>query len=91
MIGNDAPETDPLKDLFGVAPFAEAIANGIRNIHNAEGTVLGITGAWGSGKSTVVNFVKHYLLPDQESKRLKIVEFNPWWHGNEEQMSRAFF
>ena len=58
---NDKPIERPDDDDFGFSPFAEAIAQSIIKNRNSEGTVIAINGPWGSGKSSVINLVKHYL------------------------------
>jgi len=56
-----------------------------------EGFVIAIHGAWGTGKSTMLNFVKHYLLEQPQTERPTIIEFNPWWFSGKETLLRAFF
>ena len=91
MITNDLPIDDPKHDKFGVDSFAKAIARGIENLSTPEGTVIALTGTWGSGKSTVANFVRHHLRAAIDNGELKITTFNPWWYSNEDQLLRAFF
>ena len=52
---------DPGEDALGYAPFAEQLARSITKMAPTEGLVLAIYGAWGSGKTTVLNFVRYYL------------------------------
>ena len=47
---------------------------------------VGITGEWGSGKTTFLNLLKNNL-----DKRAEIVEFNPWMCQTPEQVTRDFF
>jgi predicted KAP-like P-loop ATPase len=54
MISNDNPIDQPGQDPFGVDGFAQAIAKAIERLQGPEGTVLALTGPWGSGKSSVV-------------------------------------
>ena len=58
---NDKPIERPDDDDFGFSPFAEALAQSMIKNENLEGTVIAINGPWGSGKSSVINLVKHYL------------------------------
>ena len=97
---NDSPEynldsgqplNNPEQDRLGYASFAQTIAKGIsgmskENVPN--GLVLAIYGEWGSGKTTVLNFIQHYLKAD---KRLEIVRFNPWWFSSTEDLVYQFF
>lgn len=91
MISNDSSISDPKDDQFGVDPFAQAVAKGIENLSAPEGTVLALTGPWGSGKSSAVNLVVHHLRPAEDANRLKIISFNPWWYSTEDLLTRAFF
>jgi len=86
----DRPSIDPKNDLFGHAPFAKSLADSIRRYSSSDGLVLALYGPWGSGKSTILNYVQHYLeLPDDDQKPV-IVTFNPWWFSGQENLARAF-
>ncbi len=71
----DRPASDPKRDLFGHAPFAEALAKSIQTYSNDEGLVLGLYGPWGSGKSTVLAYVVNYLKELPEKEQPLIVPF----------------
>ena len=58
---SDKPIEHPEKDEFDFKRFAQSIAQSIIKNNNPEGTVIAINGPWGSGKSSVINLVKHYL------------------------------
>lgn len=87
----DRPSRDPKDDLFGHAPFAKNLADGIRRYPGSEGLVLALYGPWGSGKSTVLNYVQHYLDQLPEDEQPVVVKFNPWWFSGQENLARAFF
>lgn len=53
---------------------------------NNQSFAVGITGEWGSGKTTFLN-----LLRDNLRDKVEIVEFNPWMCQNPEQVTRDFF
>lgn len=86
----DRPSFDPREDLFGHAPFAKSLAGSICSYPDCDGLVLALYGPWGSGKSTVLNYVKHYLELRAEDERPVVVEFNPWWFSGQENLARAF-
>ena len=86
----DRPSTDPQEDLFGHAPFARNLADSICRYPGGDGLVLALYGPWGSGKSTVLNYVKYYLEQKPEQERHVVVEFNPWWFSGQENLARAF-
>lgn len=86
----DRPSTDPKEDLFGHAPFAKSLADSICRYPGNDGLVLALYGPWGSGKSTVLGYVNHYLEQQPEDNRPVVVTFNPWWFSGQENLARAF-
>lgn len=56
-----------------------------------EGFVFALQGSWGSGKTTVLNFVQRYLEPARQQKQIVIVRFNPWWFSGQDQLLMQFF
>ena len=86
----DRPSSNPQDDLFGHAPFAESLANSICRYPGNDGLVLALYGPWGSGKSTVLNYVRHFLEQRPEAEQPAIVTFNPWWFSGQENLARAF-
>lgn len=86
----DRPSTDPNDDLFGHAPFAKSLADSISRYPSSDGLVLALYGPWGSGKSTVLGYVSHYLEQQSEGSRPAVVTFNPWWFSGQENLARAF-
>ena len=89
-IGTDAPVSDPQADLLGYAPLAERIARAICSTPRNQGYVLAVHGEWGAGKSSLLNFVKHYLTERGESSCPIIVDFNPWWFKDHEDLAAQF-
>lgn len=91
-LSSDRPCLDPNKDLFGYAPFAEQIANCILNHQGEDALVLALNGPWGSGKTTVLGFVEHYLEHGsaQNGPTPIIVKFNPWWFSGRDDLAKAF-
>lgn len=86
----DRPSTDPKDDLFGHAPFAKSLADSICRYPGNDGLVLALYGPWGSGKSTVLSYVSHYLEQLPDGDRPAVVTFNPWWFSGQENLARAF-
>ena len=41
--------------------------------------VIAVHGKWGSGKSSLLNFIKHDLKKLPDARRPVMVDFNPWW------------
>lgn len=86
----DRPSSNPQDDLFGHAPFAESLANSICRYPGNDGLVLALYGPWGSGKSTVLSYVRHFLELRLEAEQPAIVTFNPWWFSGQDNLARAF-
>lgn len=88
-LSSDRPLSDPKDDLFGHAPFAKHLAEAIYRQQGDDGIVLALYGPWGSGKSTVLGFVLHYLEQVPERERPVPVSFNPWWFSGQENLAKA--
>lgn len=86
-LGSDLPVVDPADDSYGYAPFASRLATAIVENKSPRGLVIAVHGKWGSGKSSLLNFIKHDLkkLPDQ--RRPVIFDFNPWWFEGRDQIA----
>lgn len=82
----DIPQTSFEQDALGYRDFAEHVKHTIDSIDFNESVVLAVTGPWGSGKTTFVNFVI------QSSKSiLHIAKFNPWWFTPNNNLTELFF
>ncbi|MGA9364997.1 MAG: KAP family NTPase [Bacteroidota bacterium] len=84
----DSPVTDPKQDRFRRWPFAQGIAQTIASRRDPTCIVIGIYGAWGEGKTTVLNFIQCEL---EESQDVICVKFNPWRFGDEGVLLKSFF
>ncbi|WP_186058774.1 KAP family P-loop NTPase fold protein [Burkholderia gladioli] len=91
-LGSDSPQTNPAFDAFGYAPFAKAIARAGAATPNPKGLVMAIDGPWGAGKSSLLNFVRHYLTPPNcvSASPPVLVDFNPWWFADRDQLAMQF-
>ncbi|GAB5561674.1 MAG: hypothetical protein SynsKO_33210 [Synoicihabitans sp.] len=86
------PSDQPLEhleeDRLERRGFAERLAADLLSWHGRHSLVVSINGEWGSGKTTLNNFVKEEL----ESKgNPLIVEFNPWQWSGQDRVFEAFF
>lgn len=87
----DSTLTDPKADRLGYAPFARYLADSICNMEFTGGFIIGVYGSWNSGKSTLLNFIVHYLKQKPENEQPLIVPFNPWSFSGNEDIARRFF
>ena len=86
-IVGDNPIREPSEDRLGRAPLAASFAKQILSADAGEGLVVGVLGPWGSGKTSFVNLVRHYLM----SENVPVLGFNPWLFSGTEHLVQAFF
>ena len=81
----DAPLENPENDLLGRSSFSRSLAQAILNMGAEHGFVFAVFGPWGSGKSTTLNFVLHYINDlSTDSDKPILVRFNPWWFSGQD-------
>ena len=85
----DLPINSPDEDMLNHGAFAKSIARCIVGIKNADGGAIAIHGPWGSGKSSVINLVRHELKSAEDS--LIIIPFNSWNYRSEDGIVAGFF
>ncbi|MBX3536412.1 MAG: AAA family ATPase [Chelatococcus sp.] len=95
VLGDDQPKENPWRDdKLGYAQLAHRIFNVITQNRAPNGYVLGLHGQWGSGKSTILNFIKAYLAKHNEEtpeQRVELIEFQPWMVSGRQDLIVAFF
>ena len=84
----DNPILDPSLDKFNRFTFSQRIAEIISSRRDSTSIVIGIYGAWGEGKTTVLNFIETSL---ENNSSIVCVRFNPWLFRNEEKLIQSFF
>src|SRR5205085_179058 len=90
-LSGDRPVVDPATDALGYAPFARHLSRSLMRMSPPEGLVTGIYAPWGAGKSSLLNFIIHYLNAEQAESKPVVVQFNPWWFSGQEDLTRRFF
>lgn len=69
--------------------YAKTLVKKLKNTDlSKESFAVGITGEWGSGKSTFLNTMKEKI---EKEDFAEIVEFNPWLCNSPEQVTQDFF
>lgn len=91
QLSPDRPGEDPALDRLGYSPFAKHLADSVLRLPSTEGLVIAVYGAWGAGKTTVLNYIRHYLGQAPQEQRPALVTFNPWWFSGAEDLIRGFF
>lgn len=83
----DSPKWHPDTDLFGYLPFAKRLASAIVRAKSSQGMVLAVTGGWGVGKTTLLNFIVNELSNVQVAPYPAVIEFNPWWFSSKHDLA----
>ena len=86
LIG-DNPIRRSEDDTLGRAVVARSFAQQVLALDAREGVVVGVLGAWGSGKTSFINLARNEL--DQSG--VPILDFNPWMFSGAEQLVESFF
>lgn len=84
----DNPIVSHKQDQLDRSVVATDFARTIRKFDASEGLVVGILGAWGSGKSSFVNLMREQFAAKPS---LTVIDFNPWMFSGTEQLVDSFF
>jgi hypothetical protein len=91
---SDREGKHPDDDKLGRLEFAQRVAKELRGWRHKESLVVSLNGDWGSGKTTLVNLVLHYVAEQStvatEAKPV-VVRFNPWQWSGQDMLFEAFF
>ncbi|RZJ48939.1 MAG: hypothetical protein EOO44_19240, partial [Flavobacterium sp.] len=85
----DKPVNEEKDDKFQRYKFSKRIAETIVNRASIDSIVIGLYGAWGEGKTSVINFIKKELSFHQT--HVIHFTFNPWRFTDETTLLRSFF
>lgn len=86
MQHRDIPKVNIEDDDLTFAPFALRVAQGILNYSQDETFILSLEGEWGSGKTTLINFIESKI-----KDKVGILHFNPWLITDINQVTKLFF
>lgn len=79
----DTAQADDTRDEFGFNALAHnlslSIAELLKSTTSGGSFVVGLEGKWGSGKSTILNYLRLALGARLDRDRQFIVDFDPWW------------
>ncbi len=97
MMAGDEPIRNEDEDLLGWGEYARLIANAVGNPTSEASMVYAINGAWGSGKSSLLNLVEQEIVKAQadnaneNGRKTVIVHFEPWNCVDQNGIIRSFF
>jgi predicted KAP-like P-loop ATPase len=75
-------------DKFQRYEFAKRIATTIIERDSEDCIVIGLYGAWGEGKTSIINFIDQEL---SENENMISLKFNPWRYNDENSLLIQFF
>lgn len=87
-LSSDRPISNKQDDKFQRYEFAKRIANTIVERESEDCIVIGVYGAWGEGKTSVINFIETEL---REKENIIALKFNPWRYNDENSLLIQFF
>ncbi len=84
---------DAAGDTLGRREVAKVMTTQVRALHSWDSSVVfGLTGAWGSGKSSMINMVVDELRDDAPDQQPWIISrFTPWAASDAEALIREFY
>lgn len=95
MFKPDQPITSHKEDILNRHLFSQSLGKAILSYKDKNSVVIGLFGAWGSGKTSIVNMSLEYVdnvsnnLPATE--RPVVLRFNPWNFSDQNQLISQFF
>lgn len=95
MFSPDQPIQSSKEDILGRGTFAKFLTKAILQYNEKDSLSIGLFGAWGSGKTSIINMVLEEIQKDDEEKQKKkepiLVKFNPWYFSDQNQLIAQFF
>jgi len=95
MFRPDQPIKSYKEDILGRHAFAQSLGSAILSYKEKDSIVIGLFGAWGSGKTSIINMaLEHiYSSPKNRSDEEKpiVIRFNPWNYSDQNQLVTQFF
>ena len=89
MFYQDLPITKSAEDLLNRSSFADNLAKTITQYTFPTSFAIGLYGAWGSGKTSLLNMVFESIEHTDDS--IVILRFNPWLCTDHRQLINQFF
>lgn len=79
------------EDKLGFREVAKRISTSLNDRASEDGLVVGVEGAWGSGKSSLLFLIGEELQHQDGSKRPTVINFRPWLVGNRDALITSLF
>lgn len=96
LFREDRPVTGLNGDVLDRGPFVQSLVRALvtveegsgKTITRANGVVVGLTGEWGLGKSSVLNFLGEALA---QNDGVVVATLNPWLFKGRDELLQAYF
>ena len=88
-LSDDKPLICSEHDKLGFGKIADHLATAFLQNDLSQGFVVGVEGAWGSGKSTLVNMALEKL--ESRKNGPSVIRFAPWLVGSRNELLTQFF
>lgn len=95
MFKTDQPISSFDEDILGRASFSKSLGKAILSYKNINSIAIGLFGAWGSGKTSIINMAEEHIESEAREKpnneKPIIIRFNPWNYSDQNQLISQFF
>lgn len=79
------------EDRLGFREVAKRIAVSLMDRASEDGLVIGLQGAWGSGKSSLLFLIRDELGKLPKDREPTVIDFRPWLIGNRDALITSLF
>src|ERR1700729_2923823 len=79
------------EDKLGFREVAKRIATALVDRAFEDGFVIGVEGAWGSGKSSLLFLIGDELGKSPKDRGASVIKFQPWLIGNRDALITSLF
>ena len=95
MFNPDQPIKSKKEDVLGRDQFAKSLGDAILSYNEKDSLVIGLFGAWGSGKTSIINMAVEHIEDVASKNRTDakpiVIKFNPWNFSDQNQLIIQFF
>lgn len=85
VLDSDRALENEAEDQFGFVGMAKRLAPSIVEASKGDGMVIGLEGRWGSGKTSLLNFLRTELVAAQD-EGINTITIAPWLNGDTSSM-----
>jgi len=95
MFKPDQPIKSCKEDILGRYLFAQSLGDAILSYKEKDSIVIGLFGAWGSGKTSIINMALEHIdfvsKNRNDAEKPIVIRFNPWNYSDQNQLITQFF